>query len=534
MTNVIHPCGKKFLSLLLDLVTLAIRRRSNQAKCSINIDKVEEVCANMQHVENELVTSIKNETKIIQSKTNAIKDVIGRIYSSEEHGMSFQEFIESWHAHNKSRLAIIKNQNKKMELIYEKTALLQDRAQSMLKVKDYEPFVPSIDVVKELAEYYSPNEPFVDNQLSLVWLIPQIEKVLPTINTFVAGFTINRSELNEEELKVLTRLAVDLEKTVNKAEALEVVVKEVLPKITEELKKSKLERENIEALNLSFDTLAEKSLKERMDREKINQMLSSPRIHFDVSKNCLTHVIIKKNRLALLTNEEGDAAMNESRLHRSMRPPSANKTKMISQKRSHTMAPPAKPSIRRKLDAMELLDKATSGRFDGNTSRRPTGAFPKANLSSRPTDPRFSSTFLSPDLRPPPFDYSFTSTIICSPVIEDFSFGLEESVRPSNFFFGGTQKENVPPANFVKEVSQPLGVPANGVSKSPKVTLDDITIFNASDSSKSSESTVRLTVYEQTLCKTDSLSFESLRIKHDDDLFNTSDTVLRDIDNDTP
>jgi hypothetical protein len=184
------------------------------------------------------------------------------------------------------------------------------------------------------------------------------------------------------------------------------------------------------------------------------------------------------------------------------------------------MGPP-KQQPRRRLDPMALLEQATSkagkARQDMNSTRY-MGAIPKSLAINR-----FSSTMLSPDFNQPLFNCSTVSAIsnnspaASSPAVESM--------------FGDTVKSNSIPWEDTVRMRTIQKSPKGGLNPlveaaeifvPPKLELNDETIKNVSpcrEKSLGSDST--------------SFSCTSMLMKkmesYEDDIFNTSDTILKDI-----
>lgn len=555
------------MCLILDLVIIALKevmkQRKIQAGRSFDILKVTEACTNMKIVETNLVASIKNETKIIKEKTEAIQELINtKIFNLTEFPGSFFEFIEAWHEHNKSHLAEIELRSDAMESIYKKTAELYSRAQQMLQPTSYEIYAPPLALIKEVAEFYEnagvTNETLPKtihaDALNFSWLIAQLHLVLPAIIKYVGNYSLDPSDSSNEELKVLNRLVFEVKKIEAKTDELSTKFKKAIPEMIGKLKKSKLERQQLEEENQTPEELHEKAVKKEIEIEKV-KLLTSPRFYFDATTECLKHVVIKKTRLALMNDDEGKENFgNQTKFYRSMRSPFVNRQSKLNQTSMNDMLAP-KQQPRRRLDPMELLEKATSnrGRQDLNATtrytERYTGTIPK---QSRQLASKFSSTMLSPELHQPLFNCSTVSEIMkASPVVE-----------VSEKFFDSVCQETVkaqPTTNFDLEFfkRQPKAVNTNpwedpvlmkSIEMSPKgklkaiVTADEIfqnpqkmelngkTVDENLSTSENEKTLINQNSNVSGGAASDSYSFGSIMLPTDEDLFNISDSVLKDID----
>lgn len=487
----------------------------------------------MKEVENDLVNSINNETKVIKENTEKIQEMMNeKIYPPTEFPMSFPEFIAAWHEENQIKFQAIKERGEKMKTVYKKTRELCAKAEDLLAQKTYEVTPEPLEVIKSIVEFYEnagvTNEEIpaaiVDEKLNFPWLIAQLHLVLPAITSYISNSSFESAENSSEELKVLKRLSLELVKIEAKFDSFAGQFRKTIPSMVEKLKKAKEERQRVELENASPEKIAMRVAKEQIEMESL-KLLTSPRYYFDTSKDCLKNVIVKKNRLALIDEDEGKENVNESKFYRPSKSPYVNKSQKMNQTISNEMGPP-KLQPRRRLDPMALLEKATSkgskSRMDLNATRY---TVPKVSVN------KFSSTMLSPDLNNPAFFNCSTVSEISkssphlpfSPVVE--SMFANDTVKPDT---------SIPWDDTVKMKTiqmSPKGglktlVPVEEIFKAPpKVELNDETMTDST---------------ENTLCEEKSQNSETsfsctsimmMKMKSDEDLFNTSDTVLQQLDN---
>lgn len=544
---VVHPGGRKFILLILDLVMIAIKeimkRRKFAPGKSFNMKTVMVACSNMKEVETCLVNSIKTETKIVKERTLAIQKLVDSIYPHGEFPMTFEEFIEAWHAHNEEQLIAIKGRTAAMEEIYCQAEDLFNRAQQLLSAKTFEAIATPLKDIQDIAEFYANAgvaddipQPIADGKLNFPWLVAQLHLVLPTIVTYVENFRFEPSDTNNDELKVLQRLSRELDKIETNVDEFAVKFNEVITALIAKLKQKKEERE----LDQTVEKTPEQEAKEILERENL-KLLVSPKYYFDASKECLKHVMVKKNRLALMDDEEQKENLaNETKFYRAPKSPyvkKLNQSKIVNEMR------PPKPQPRRRFNAMELLNEATAGaknRRDMNSSIRYTGAVPK---QAQVDNMRFSSTLLSPYFNhPPAFNISTLSEISEvtlaapeTPLIAAQPFTLETPIDWNNI-----QSSN---AEVLKTIQKsPKGglrslLTADEIfNNHPKVQLNDETMKNeisaaqgsGSSSDTSDQTTMRIKSSNDS--ENNSYSLKSIRLQTDEDLFNVSDSILRDID----
>lgn len=566
----IHPGGKKFMSLILDLIQVAMkeimRRRKLSAGKAFDMDKVLNTVSNMKEVETDLVKSIKQETLVIKEKSCVIQELIEcKIYPAGKYPFTFVEFIEAWNDHNKNRFSEIAKRNGEIDNVYQRTADLFERANQMLSSKNFEVDAPPLSVIKEIAEFYDnagvadeslPN-PVVENKVNFTWLIIQLHLVLPTIISYVNNFTIESPESSIEEMKILQRLSVDVSKIESNIEKFggkwRKMAREVIPK----LKKEKGERDRLEEINESPEELAVKAAKEQVELDNL-KILQSPKLYFDVSKNCLKHIVVKKNRLALMDDagEGKENLANETKLFRPMKSPYVSgKNSRMNQSKLHEMVPP-KQQPRKRLNPMEMLERAMSNdapksRRDLNSSSRYTGTIPKFTRSSTPG---LSSTMILPDRTQLLFNCSTISEIMKSspslPPTPDAMKAIDEENSPWSTVVDRGREANVkstgtdsPWPDIMKHIQKsPKGGLTSLVSTkcsreiAPKINLNDNPLqsnsipdnFANATNQESEESTIK----NNNEKSSDNFSFASFQLPNDENLFNISDTILNGIDDD--
>lgn len=564
---VVHPNGKKFMSLILDLVVLAIKeimkRRKFSPGKSFDIEKVTEACSNMKKIETDLSTNIKIEADVIIVKTREIQELIGKIFPANEFALSFEEFIEAWNEYNQSQLTEIKLRDKRMELVYKQTAELHARAQEMLLPKNYEISSPLLDDIKEVSTFYDNAgvtsdtipSPITNDALSFSWLIAQLHLVLPAIIKYTSNFSLDPSNTSLEELKVLKRLSLELSKIESKADKFSANFKKEMAGLVVKLKTAKEQRKRQEEETLSPEVVAEKATKNAIEFEKL-KLVNSPKLYLDTTKECLNHVVLKKDRLALMNDEEGKESLaNETMYYPRSKASHLNGQSKLNNSKNATMnfidmAPP-KMKPRRRLDPIQMLEKATSNeprnRHDLNSTTKYTGAVPKHSKVS----PRFSSTMISPNLHQHFFNCSTLSEINKgSPILQApgspfqcfDAISIPESPVNFNLEIFQAQKKPVDCQGVMwKDIDKsPKGklnplVQADEIFKiSPKLALNDITLVNDTLSNSSEvENTVinqQSNMSEGAACLSSSFSFGSIRLPTDENLFNISDSILRSIE----
>lgn len=542
LVSVVHPCGRKFMSLILSLIVLVtkeiMRRRRIPEGKSFDIDKVTKVVSDIKEIENELVTSIANEIKVVKSKTLAIEELIKHIFPPEDFPMPFNDLIKSWHEVNKVLIANLKTRDERIDSVYKKTAELQETAKTMLAPQVYDTKMPPLEVITEVAEFYKNAGLTADEDyepdLNFPWLITQLHLVFPSILNYVSNFSLDPSDNKEGELKELHRLSAELIKIEEKIRKFAAVFRKKVPDMIARLTIAKEARQSLKEGDQSIDD-TEKEANRKIEMDKLAGLLT-PKSFFDVSKNCLKHVVVNKNRMPLFEDErdEKENIANETKLYRSVKSPYVKNSKM-NQTVMAEMAPPNQQP-RRRLDPMALLERATSNaglRNRHDATSKYTGTIPKNSRSA----PKFSSTLMSPDLRQPAFNCSVVSVIAQgSPAIDSpgnltRSLTREASMKSSNRI----STDHLLSAQFgnFMELSPRGGLSQPARSEGsfkvvPKIALNDETLTQSAESTGGASCT---TLVNQTGdVASETFSFGSVMMPDDENLFNISDSIMKGVE----
>lgn len=519
------------MSLILDVIMIAteeiMRRRNIPAGKSFDIEKVEQACTNMKTSENEIVSSITRETKMIKEKIKSIQQLMARIYPASEFPMPFEDFMRSWHEFNLARFSEIKQRNAKIKSLFKQTETLEARALLMLQPKSYHQAQPPLSVIKDVAEFYENAgmadgtlpDPIQNDKLNLPWLIAQLHVVLPSIINYVASFKLDPDDSKNEELKHLKRLASELTEIETKTEKLTLKFKKEISEMVAKLKKASDERHRLEDENQSPEELAERTRNEQIEMEKL-KVLSSPSHFFDGTKESLKVVAVKKNRLAFMDDHDtNESVANGTMLYGPVKS-FINRTLKLNQSTIAEFAAP-RLNTRRRRDPKELLERATSNvNALNSTQRYYTGAIPKG---SRMLAPKFSSTMLSPDLHQPSFNLSIiSSTAKFSPI-------CEQILTPQHISTPELEK------SFEKSFTDVFKMTLQVEENLPKVALNDDTLNLTPDSQVSDCATVvdlHANSTDAAFAKaTESFSEWIINNEQSDEaLINTSDTVLINFD----
>lgn len=544
--TVVHPSGKKFMSLILDIIKIAIKeimkRKKYSTGVSLNMEKTEEVISTISTIESEIVGNIKTEQKQIKDKTADIQELLNVIYPSDVNSVSFEEFIGNWHALNKSRLENLKIRDEKVQQVIQKTNDLQEKAQKMLNNRKYEIKQPSSNDLKDLADFYQQIDMPIEKELNIVSLVLYLESTIQVIQNYIQNFSYDEVEVTDEEIRVVQKKLTELQ-------VFEPLVKKIVEK--EKMLKDKIEQlrteKNEESIDVNDDPQEEedKMIKEAQGKESLRNLLS-PRYQFDTSRNVMIRFVSKKKIFAWTDSDAISSAdnsmmsLNSTRLYRPLSDTSLNK--------SREMPPPKQidklPSRRRKRDPMLLMEQAmTTSKSKTDLNSTKLGAIPKV-VASTP----FSSTMLSPDLiHQANFSMiSNISTIVETPVSSTHFNKAAASLNIPQLQMlpkpDVLSVDNARPVPWNEQLVTPLvstdevigrrialeAVDVNKTLEVPKLQLNDESLCDRSNGFMSNKS-------ENTICEKENfgseVTFDTIMVKTqagEEDLLNISDTLLVD------
>ncbi|KAL7038156.1 hypothetical protein ACKWTF_009475 [Chironomus riparius] len=545
--SVVHPSGKKFMSLILDLIITAIKevmkRKNYSTDVALDLEKAEEVVSIMCEIETELESIIKIELKPLREKTVEIQELINSIYPIDS-PIPFEEFITNWNSINKQRLAKIKEQKAKIKEIYKRADLLQQKGHEMLRNKEHKIIKPTDNEIKELADFYQNIELPIDKELNIVSLILHLESSLSVIQNYIQNFSYDEVEISDEEMRIAKRKLEELKQFEP--------LMQILSEKQQQLKEKVMERD------VDEEDVQDDELFDEAQGKEVMRTIASPRLCFETAKSSINKVH-KIHKLAFGENEgttsSADHSMMQSRLYRPLSDTSLNRSKEMGPPKARDL-----PSRRRKRDPMAILDKALArsrSKQDLNSTAVNTGVNPTL-VASTP----FSSTMLSPDLiNHANFSMiSNISTVTQTPHIPNKGnnvfaqfMNVQQNVQfhaipkpdvllmdqiPWNdeIKMKNLQKSPITKADPIVSLEEAFGrkmtlveIDQNvaGPSTMPKITVNDETLCAGSSMNEFSSSS-DITVCEKENFGSELETFMFTKQACEEDLFNVSDSILVD------
>ncbi|CRL02278.1 CLUMA_CG015249, isoform A [Clunio marinus] len=540
---VVHPTGKKFMSLILDLIILAsnelMKRRNFSHEKSFDINKAIETVSEIKYNETELIAEIAKYIQETQENILAIQQFLEKIYPKEEFTTPFPELIASWNEHNIRLLYEIKKRNGEIKEIYKKAGDVHERATNLLTFKNNEIFSPKSEEIRDVVDFYENNilgalnesktdQNLFQGELTYSWLIHHLNHVIDAILQFVTNYSPEDVEAVKEYSLAIEQFVFKLDKIKADHNKWQSKIKKTIPEIIQKLKILKDEEKKQEETSISLGEL-EECESDGLESEDLKLMLS-PKYYFDVSEKCVRTGAAEKTRLALLNNsndsEDGRNKENfneKSKFYRSKRAPFTNQTSYMNQSQSTTtMGPPN--SLRKRFDSMEILNRAKSVNKNNvsNLSSKYTGTIRKQISST----PRLSSTMFPGDSHFSEFNFSGISEVTYSP--DDVVNGCEgrKQIIETEFEIERIIKDNI--LCFDAEVKDKDQSVSNIISLE---RAEKTMVLKSKITDEDNE--IHQHEYEPTeeFQKTvENSSFPSLKHQTDEDLFNISDTILKTIE----
>lgn len=479
--NVVHPSGKKFMGLILEIIQIAIKDvlhkkyRNAEYEKSLDIDAAVAATKKITQVENDLQKMLNEDVKKIKERSHEIQVILSKIMTHEEI-TDYERFVTKWLEFLKTQSKAIEQRNVKIDEIVTKAHQLFKDAQEMMSKKEF-----------KLEAF--PNESFQNTSAS--FLIESLKKTLPVIKNFIVEYPVNDVAVTEEEKRIVAQKLKELEQ-------MDTIVENLTEKCkTLQITCAKLQTMNEERQLLdNNDTMCDEN-----DNWKLSAFTESS-CNFEASKNCTASVNLKGfNQLALL--DENDNILRA--------PSSFNRTLEMNVVVDNTFkVPPKQPSLpsrrRKRRDPMELLDKATSSNpRGGNQSFMPLDnsiMMPFKSHTSTPLPP-LSSTMLSPDFHQNNLMLNFSS-------VSEIS--VMSLPRPHVESAIDKTLDYAPVKNPMDDITNSM----------PKITIVDATL----EATLRNEETI---VVEKENFGTELSTLLKRKSIADEDLFNVSDTCLEEL-----
>lgn len=495
--NVVHPSGKFFMGLILEIIQIATKEilhkkyRTTDYEKSLDLDAALATAKNVTQVETDLQRMMNEDVKVIKERSHEIQELLSKIVG-QENLSDYEKFISEWLEYLKEQKKAIHDRNTKIDEVVTKARKLFENAQEMLKKKEFK-----LETV--------PSETLTDT--SLPSLIACMKKTLPVIKNFITSYPVGDVAVTEEEKQTVKQKLKELEQ-----------MDEIAKTLSEKCQILITKSSKLESLNEDHELLGnDNTFCGDNDNWKLSAFTEST-LNFEASKNCMSSIDLKAfNQIALL--DENDNVVRA--------PSHFNQTFAMNMEEKTFKAPPSQPALpsrRKRRDPMELLNKATSSvNSRANQSFIPMDnsmmMAPLKGPTSTPL-PALSSTMLSPDIYGKNnnlFNFSTVSEIsvmsLPRPRIES---AIDETLEVKNV--NKIQSSPVKLCMGVRDIT-------NSKDFLPKITVSDATLTATVEGNNE-------TVVEKENFGCELSTMVQRKSIADEDLFNVSDSCLNDVPED--
>lgn len=470
--NVVHPSGKKFMALILEIIQIATKEvmhkkyRCTNFDQSLDINESLKAAKTITQVESDLHKMLNEDVKVIKERSHEIQEIFSNIIGHEEL-IDYERFITSWLAFLKQQSKSIEQRNIKIKDIIAKAHQLLEKAQEMMSKKEF--------VLTTI-----PSESF---NTSVSFLIENMKKILPIIKSFIVGYPVNEVNVTAEEKQIVKQKLKDLEQ-------MDMIVKGMT-------EKCKSLQTTCTKLNTMIEARQFLDNDDTLNADNDNWKLSiftESSMNFEAAKNCTTSFDLKGFTQLALLDENDNTARAACNFNRTLEINAAEKTFKVPSKQ------PILPSRRRRRDPMEILDKATSSGNARNQSFMHDNSIMAFKGPTSTPLPPFSSTMLSPDMHRNNMMLNFSTVSEISMLKPHVESAIDRTLKDVN--------QNSYEKNPMEDITNSI----------PKISIIEATLPGDNDE-------------EETLVQKENFGSELSTLIHrrsiaDEDLFNISDSCL--------
>ncbi|CAO1400705.1 unnamed protein product [Diamesa serratosioi] len=573
--NVVHPGGLKFQALLLVIVQLVIKKEltrfTNKTPKSFNLQKAKLQYSSMRTVEKNLMQTVTSNIEVIKNKTLSINFLMDNILNSYEDKEI--EFIKNWNYFNKKKLQDIKLRSIRIRQLKLDCSAVFHHAKKLLASKKREIITHNNGSIKELFDFFQ--NQYLDNSMIIKCnleindrvnyqcLLQFLHTMIPFINNYLSIFSYGGAETIPYEKKVISKFCNEMN--------------ELFVQI------SVFNRRYDMDIGNSIGNKSNRSLSNEAENQIKPYIVNTPKFKFDFSENCINLANINGPRLALLA-EEQENPMNRTKLFRMQKttPKSSKKHSIYSSAENTMIAPVTNGAINKRRDPFAILEKATRSKpvqqqkrndYTSNyqlssTMLSPVGRFHHENPNFSTISSIYSISKISPvipDETPKLLSNIFQNQHQHNSPLASKKHVLKEfntkTVSPVAFNY-----KRISSANFLSPGStgntqvemSPTGkleslVPREDILPLPKLLINDCSLETdqISDNLSSSVSEIQdvTILINSDYIENDfnssvtiipnkgalALEFDKMDINNDDEmLFNISDTILSELNFDSP
>jgi hypothetical protein len=196
---VVHPHGKKFMGLVLEVIKIAHKEvlqkrfKSTSNEMSLNLPAALQYAQNLHKAEKDLNQVVNEEMKVIRERTQTIQKILTsvevmRMQHFDDYG-NFEEFIRMWHSFLKDKSENVRKKTEEINEVVIKTQKMFERAKAMMQNVKFEE---------------------TGSNDSLITLINRLRKCLPVIKNYLENYPLQESSISDNEIKMLQKKITDL------------------------------------------------------------------------------------------------------------------------------------------------------------------------------------------------------------------------------------------------------------------------------------------------------------------------------------
>lgn len=509
---VVHPGGKKFMSLILDLISLAIaevmKRKNFEAGKSIDLDETTEMVTKMGEKEKSFLAAVENETKKFKEIADKIeKLIVEKILPANLPATMLDDFMSEWNKVNNERFNETLKAQKKSSETFKKGVKFCESVKKVLSMKSSENLKSQ-------------------NEISLPQLLHQVNKILPALIDYKNKWTLNVSR--EEEMKIeeqqefVNKMLKSFEKINIDLHELREYMKNEFDPFIQKVTELKIEAQMKAREEESDEMAAIRAQRDRRDQELL-EMLRAPKYQLNIGQVPSEAVI--NTRISLMEDSEARDRFSNSPFYQvpkaGMIRRAANSSR--SSKTSASFNESIKPPIFKSINTRDLLDRATSRLQSNrlNATSRVNPLIPRIKLG---TTPKLSSTLLSAT-------HFENGLFNCTGVslISSSSPHVESPETEHTTAIEVKQKDQIVETPMISADELKISPRRQLTKQFDKVEreslISEVTLTGSTASDENKEN-----IKNKTNEITTDFTFAAYELKNDEDLFDVSDSVLQDLE----
>ncbi|CAO1410246.1 unnamed protein product [Diamesa tonsa] len=293
--NVVHPGGLKFQNLLHIIIQLVIKKElsrfTNKSPKSLDLHEVKLQYSSRKTLEKSLMQTVTSNIEVIKSKTLAITQLIDNILNSDE--QKEKDFISKWNNFNKKRLKDIKLRNIKIVNVKMELSAMCHNAEKLLTAKKRQITSQYNENIKELLDLFQ--NQFLKNSLivncdleindrvNYQCLVQLLHAMIPFINNYISNFSYGGAETIPYEKRVISKFCNEMNELSTEISVFS----------------RRYEMDSVVSMKNTS-----RSLSNEAENQIKPYIVNTPNFKFDFSEMCINLGNVNGPRLALLAEEQ--------------------------------------------------------------------------------------------------------------------------------------------------------------------------------------------------------------------------------------